>query len=64
MFSSLTKAPDVFGPPFKHGTLQRHWLVRKYVNQTNPPPSHPLPETAMPEKKPLPSLHSPRDSAN
>ena len=44
--------------------MQRTWLLRKYVNQTNPPPSHPLPETAMPEKKPLKSLHSPKDSAN
>jgi phospholipid/cholesterol/gamma-HCH transport system substrate-binding protein len=43
--------------------LQRHWLLRKYVNQTNPPPSHPLSETAMPEKKPLKSLRSPKDSA-
>jgi len=43
--------------------IQRHWLLRKYVNQTNPPPSRPLPETAVPEKKPLKSLHSPKDSA-
>jgi phospholipid/cholesterol/gamma-HCH transport system substrate-binding protein len=21
--------------------MERHWLIRKYVNQTNPPPSHP-----------------------
>jgi hypothetical protein len=44
--------------------LQRHWLLRKYVNQTNPPPSRPLSETAVPEKKLLKSLHSPKDSAN
>ena len=44
--------------------LQRHWLLRKYVNQTNPPPSRPLSETAVPEKKPLKSLHSPKNSAN
>lgn len=44
--------------------LQRHWLLRKYVNQTNPPPLNPLSETAVPEKKPLKSLHSPKDSAN
>ncbi len=43
--------------------IQRTWLVRKYVNQTNPPPTHPLAETAAPEKKPLKSLNSPRDSA-
>jgi methyl-accepting chemotaxis protein len=44
--------------------MQRHWHVRKYVNQTNPPPSHPLPETALPDKPALKSLHSPKDSAN
>jgi phospholipid/cholesterol/gamma-HCH transport system substrate-binding protein len=44
--------------------MQRHWLLRKYVNQTNPPTSHPLSETAVPEKKPLKSLHSPKNSAN
>jgi phospholipid/cholesterol/gamma-HCH transport system substrate-binding protein len=44
--------------------MQRTWLLRKYVNQTNPPPSRPLSETAVPEKKPLKSLHSPKDSAN
>jgi phospholipid/cholesterol/gamma-HCH transport system substrate-binding protein len=30
--------------------MQRHWLLRKYVNQTNPPPSHPLSEPAVPER--------------
>jgi phospholipid/cholesterol/gamma-HCH transport system substrate-binding protein len=44
--------------------MQRTWLLRKYVNQTNPPPSRPLSETALPEKKPLKSLHSPKYSAN
>ena len=44
--------------------MQRTWLLRKHVNQTNPPPSRPLSETAVPEQKPLKSLHSPRDSAN
>jgi osmotically-inducible protein OsmY len=44
--------------------LQRHWLVRKYVNQTNPPPPRPLSEAPEPEKKPVKSLHSPRNSAN
>jgi phospholipid/cholesterol/gamma-HCH transport system substrate-binding protein len=44
--------------------LQRHWLLRKYVNQINPPPPRPLSETVVPEKKPLKSLHSPKDSAN
>jgi phospholipid/cholesterol/gamma-HCH transport system substrate-binding protein len=44
--------------------MQRTWLLRKYVNQTNPPPSHPLSETTMPEQKSLKNLHSPKDSAN
>jgi phospholipid/cholesterol/gamma-HCH transport system substrate-binding protein len=44
--------------------MQRTWLLRKYVNQTNPPPSHPLSQTAMPEQKSLKNLHSPKDSAN
>ena len=44
--------------------MQRHWLLRKYVNQTNPPRLHRLPETAAPEKKPLKVLPSPKDSAN
>jgi phospholipid/cholesterol/gamma-HCH transport system substrate-binding protein len=43
--------------------MQRHWLVRKYVNQTNPPPVRPLSESAGPEKEPLKSVHSPKDSA-
>jgi phospholipid/cholesterol/gamma-HCH transport system substrate-binding protein len=44
--------------------LQRHWLVRKYVNQTNPPSLNPLSETAAPKKKSVKALHSPKDSAN
>jgi len=44
--------------------MQRTWLLRKSVNQTNPPPSHPLFQTAMPEQKPLKNFHSPKDSAN
>jgi phospholipid/cholesterol/gamma-HCH transport system substrate-binding protein len=44
--------------------MQRHWLLRKYVNQTNPPPLRPLSETAVPEKKPGKSLHSPNVSPN
>ncbi|HXT40788.1 MAG TPA: MlaD family protein [Candidatus Angelobacter sp.] len=42
--------------------MQRHWLLRKYVNHTNPPPLNPSPETAVPEKKPVKALRSPRDS--
>ena len=44
--------------------MQRTWLLRKYVNQTNPPPLNPPSEPAVPEKSPLKALHSPRDSAN
>ena len=43
--------------------LQRHWLLRRYVNKTNPPPLRPLPETAVPETKPVKALPSPKDSA-
>ena len=42
--------------------LQRHWLVRKYMNKTNPPPLTPLSEPAMPEKKPVKAFRSPGDS--
>lgn len=31
--------------------MQRHWLLRKYVNKTNPPPIQPLSETVAPERK-------------
>ena len=34
--------------------MQKNWLVRKYVNQTNPTPAHPLPETPEREHKPTP----------
>jgi len=44
--------------------MQKTWLLRKYVNQTNPPPLHPLSEPTVPETKPVRVLHSPRDSAN
>jgi phospholipid/cholesterol/gamma-HCH transport system substrate-binding protein len=44
--------------------MQRTWLLRKYVNHTNPPPPHPLSETAVPEKQPLKSFPSPKNSAN
>jgi phospholipid/cholesterol/gamma-HCH transport system substrate-binding protein len=40
--------------------MQRHWLLRKYVNKTNPPPVHPLP--ASEEKKQVKAFRSPRDS--
>jgi hypothetical protein len=44
--------------------MQRHWLLRKYVNKSNPPPARPLPEPAAPEKKPVKAIRSPADSAN
>jgi phospholipid/cholesterol/gamma-HCH transport system substrate-binding protein len=44
--------------------MQRTWLLRKYVNPTNPPPLRPLSEPATPEEKPVKALRSPRDSAN
>jgi phospholipid/cholesterol/gamma-HCH transport system substrate-binding protein len=44
--------------------MQRTWLLRKYVNPTNPPPLNPLFEPAVPETRPVKALHSPRDSAN
>jgi phospholipid/cholesterol/gamma-HCH transport system substrate-binding protein len=43
--------------------MQRHWLLRKYVNQTNPPPIHPLSEPTVPESKPVQALTSPKNSA-
>ncbi|MBI3852260.1 MAG: MCE family protein [Verrucomicrobia bacterium] len=43
--------------------MQRHWLLRKYVNKTNPPPMRPLPASEEPEKKPAKMLSSPRNSA-
>jgi phospholipid/cholesterol/gamma-HCH transport system substrate-binding protein len=42
--------------------IQRHWLLRKYVNKTNPPPIAPPTETADPERKPVKAFRSPRDS--
>jgi phospholipid/cholesterol/gamma-HCH transport system substrate-binding protein len=44
--------------------LQRQWLIRKYVNKTNPMPLHPPYGTATPEKKTMKSVHSPNDSGN
>jgi len=42
--------------------LQRHWLVRKYVNKTNPPPLRPLPATEPPRPAPVKAFRSPRGS--
>jgi len=44
--------------------MQKNWLVRKHVNKTNPPPSHPLPETEAPERTPGKTLRSPKDLGN
>jgi len=43
--------------------MQRHWLLRKYVNHTNPPPLHPLPEPVGSESEPVKVLASPKRSA-
>lgn len=39
--------------------MQRHWLLRKYVNWTNPPPLRPLPSSA---EAPVRGLGSPKAS--
>ena len=43
--------------------MQRHWLLRKYVNHTNPSPTSVLSATEEPGKKPVKVLFSPRNSA-
>ena len=47
--------------------MQRHWLLRKYVNRTNPPPLQPLPGSEQSQKKSqkerAEGLHSPKNSA-
>jgi phospholipid/cholesterol/gamma-HCH transport system substrate-binding protein len=43
--------------------MQRHWLLRKYVNKTNPPPLRPLPGVEKPAPKPFLPLRSPKDAA-
>ncbi|HZL44480.1 MAG TPA: MlaD family protein [Verrucomicrobiae bacterium] len=40
--------------------LQKNWLVRKYVNKTNPPPAVPL--TAIPARETKPASRSPKAS--
>lgn len=43
--------------------MQRHWLLRKYINQTNPIPLRPLPENDAQLKQAVKDLRSPRSSA-
>lgn len=41
---------------------QRHWLLRKYVNKTDPPPLRPLPGREEPPRKATKAPRSPKDS--
>jgi phospholipid/cholesterol/gamma-HCH transport system substrate-binding protein len=43
--------------------MQRHWILRKYVNRTNPTPLRPSPASESPHKEPVTRLRSPRDGA-
>jgi hypothetical protein len=43
--------------------MQRHWLLRKYVNHTNPPPMEPWPDGDNAVASPAPWLESPKTSA-
>ena len=43
--------------------MQQHWLLRKYVNWTNPPPLRPRPASKEPKKEPVNRLRSPRDAS-
>ena len=42
--------------------MERHWLLRKYVNKTNPPPLRPLPGGEEPAPKPILRFKSPKDA--
>jgi len=43
---------------------QHHWLLRKYVNKTNPPPAlRPLVQLEDPERKPVKAFRSPKATA-
>jgi len=42
--------------------MQRHWLLRKYVNWTNPPPLRSLPAREDRQKQPVKGLRSPKHS--
>jgi hypothetical protein len=41
--------------------LQQHWLLRKYVNKSKPPPARPLPAGGGPARKPFKPLRPPKD---
>ena len=43
--------------------MQRHWLLRKYVNKSNPPPLRPLPGSEEQQTKPAKVPPSPKHSA-
>jgi len=43
--------------------MQRHWLLRKYVNPTNPPPLRAVPAFGEPDKKSSKAHPSPKSSA-
>ena len=43
-------------------SMQRHWLLRKYVNKTSPPPLRPLPPNEEPRKKPAKVIGPARNS--
>ncbi len=43
--------------------MQRHWLLRKYVSKTNPPPLRFKPPAEDSDKKPVKVLLSPRNAA-
>jgi len=40
--------------------MQHHWLLRKYVNPTNPPPSQLLPQSGESPKPPTKPFRSPK----
>jgi len=43
--------------------MQHHWLLRKLVNPTNPPPSQPLPPSGGSPKQPTKAFRSPKAAA-
>jgi phospholipid/cholesterol/gamma-HCH transport system substrate-binding protein len=43
--------------------MQRHWLLRKYVNKSDPPPLRPAPGPPGPQPTPGTAFRSPKDSA-